>query len=217
MIRKKTQNKEQSKVKLSNSALILDAIMIRQSYMQKVKEKLSASSILVKEFPICAGKAKADIALIENSKLTGIEIKSDRDSLQTLRRQTVYYDYTFDELVVICTKKYLNGVEERVPSFWKIIVAESIEGNEIQFKTHREGSQNPYRLTKHIATLLEEQDLISLLSAYYPEEDLKLLSKQELYLKTAQYFAPDEMRDFAIEAIKNDPRNEFFETKPYSG
>ena len=75
------------------------------------------------------GKSRADIVMITEDALYGIEIKSDADTYARLKRQirdyNKYYDYNF---VAVGTSHAMH-IEEHVPDFWGIItVDETVSG-----------------------------------------------------------------------------------------
>jgi len=93
------------------------------------------------------GKSRADVVVISDSCLTGIEIKSDADTYARLERQVLDYNRCFDKNYVVVGTKHANHIEEHVPDFWGIITVESL-GNEasfddVDFYVLREPKENP--------------------------------------------------------------------------
>lgn len=67
------------------------------------------------------GDVIMDIAILEQSVITGFEIKSDRDTLSRLQNQIKYYDYICDLCYVVVGDKFIKKIADHIPSHWGII------------------------------------------------------------------------------------------------
>lgn len=81
------------------------------------KHSLNTATML-SEFRV--GKNKAD-CIILNGKSTCYEIKTDYDSLIRLEDQLNSYEQLFDEVYVVCSKKYEKTIIEMVPENFGVI------------------------------------------------------------------------------------------------
>lgn len=132
------------------------------------------STIIIPEMNILNGYVRIDIAVI-NGLFHGYEIKSDMDTLQRLPRQAEFYGRVFDEMVLVTTPKYIEQVQNIVPSWWGIKYYD--EKNELINIRNCSCNNNvdPYsRLT-----LLWKDELIELLCQY---SDKKYKSKTKFAL-----------------------------------
>ena len=76
------------------------------------------------------GSSRADLVLITERGLTGVEIKSDADTYQRLARQVRDYDRYFDENLVVVGSTHAMHIEDHVPPHWGILTVEEVtEGN----------------------------------------------------------------------------------------
>lgn len=189
----------------SKIILELNDKIIREEYIKYLKTK--NDSIILHELKVCDGKARIDLALIDNDKLFGIEIKSELDNLAKLESQKVFYDYTFQTISIIVTKQHLNKIEEFIPKFWEIILAEKQNINELKFTTIRESGFNPHWATKHIAKLLNITEINNIL----PENNEANLSKKELCLMLQNKYTQKEMTKLVLENFKSDSRKRWLE------
>lgn len=93
------------------------------------------------------GKSRADVVVISDSCLIGIEIKSDADTYTRLERQILDYNRCFDKNYVVVGTKHAQHIEEHVPDFWGIITVESLSDeasfDDIDFYVLREPKENP--------------------------------------------------------------------------
>lgn len=88
------------------------------------------------------GRSRADVVMVAEDALYGIEIKSDADTYARLERQikdyNLYYDYNY---AVVGASHGLH-VEEHVPEWWGIITAERAESG-VDFYILRKPGRNP--------------------------------------------------------------------------
>lgn len=73
------------------------------------------------------GKARADLVMVRDNALTGIEIKSNMDTYERLAGQVKYYDKYFDLNYIAVGTRHLKHVAEHVPAYWGIIAVSSEE------------------------------------------------------------------------------------------
>ncbi|MBQ8638909.1 MAG: sce7726 family protein [Lachnospiraceae bacterium] len=88
------------------------------------------------------GRSRADLVMVTEDALTGIEIKSDADSYARLGRQVKDYDRYFDRNVVVVGSSHAMHIEEHVPAWWGIITAEQ-EAEGVDFYFLRRPQENP--------------------------------------------------------------------------
>ncbi len=88
------------------------------------------------------GQSRADIVMVTNDALVGIEIKSDADSYTRLRGQVADYDLYFDRNFVVVGTSHAYHIEEHVPEYWGIITVEQEDGKP-DFYVLRQAKDNP--------------------------------------------------------------------------
>ena len=99
------------------------------------------------------GSSRADIVMITDDILTGIEIKSDADTYVRLSGQVKDYDRYFDKNIVVVGTTHALHIEEHVPSYWGIITVEEVEGV-LDFYILRQPDNNPkVKLKKKLSIL----------------------------------------------------------------
>ena len=74
------------------------------------------------------GRSRADVVMVLQEALCGLEIKSDADTYARLGRQVRDYDQYFDYNYIVAGTKHAHHVEEHVPDWWGIITVELEEG-----------------------------------------------------------------------------------------
>ena len=104
------------------------------------------------------GKCRADAVMVTEDALYGIEIKSDADTYARLRRQVKYYDRYFDYNYIVAGVRHAGHVEEHVPSWWGIIIAEDTGGT-ADLYVKRRPARNPKMKPEDKLSLLWRPEL----------------------------------------------------------
>ncbi len=90
------------------------------------------------------GRSRADVIMITEDRICGIEIKSDADTYARLERQIRDYSIFFDANYVVVGTSHASHIEEHVPEEWGIItVEETEEQGAVDFYVLREAKPNP--------------------------------------------------------------------------
>ena len=88
------------------------------------------------------GRSRADLVMITETGLVGIEIKSDADTYARLESQVKDYDRFYDCNIVVVGSSHGIHIKEHVPDHWGIITVEEVEGVP-DFYMLRNPEQNP--------------------------------------------------------------------------
>lgn len=104
------------------------------------------------------GRSRADIVMVTEDSVFGIEIKSDADSYTRLNRQVRGYDRFFDYNYIVAGTRHALHIEEKVPEWWGIITAEEI-GDQVDFYLLRSPVKNPKLVWRDKMKLLWRPEL----------------------------------------------------------
>jgi len=104
------------------------------------------------------GKSRADVVMVTEDALTGIEIKSDADTYTRLKRQVRDYDRIFDYNILVIGSHHAHHAAEHVPAHWGIISAEWF-GDRMDFYEIRPCTRNPKSKPKEKLKLLWRPEL----------------------------------------------------------
>lgn len=88
------------------------------------------------------GRSRADLVMVLDSGIVGLEIKSDADNYERLERQTRDYDKFCDYNYIVVGKSHQKHVAEHVPDCWGILVVSEEKGT-VQIELQREPVKNP--------------------------------------------------------------------------
>ena len=132
---------------------------IREPLFDYLEESIGKIRILEEKQ---TGRARADVVMVTEQHLYGIEIKSDADSYARLKKQVRYYDQYYDRNLVVVGSTHAMHVSEHVPDWWGIISVELIN-NKTDFYVIREPKDNPEVLDNRKISILWRPELNRLL------------------------------------------------------
>ena len=102
-------------------------------------------------------KSRADVMLVLEEKLIGVEIKSDADTYARLARQVKDYNKFFDYNYVVVGSSHSKHIEEHVPEYWGIIdeisKEESVEYNVLREPEINKRAQRTYKMKRKLSIL----------------------------------------------------------------
>ncbi len=120
--------------------------------------KSDPHALVVEELALTYYGARIDVSSV-NGVLSGVEIKTDFDSLDRLGDQAVAYNQVFDFVTLVVGGKHFPKVLDSIPIWWGISVAESENGNTV-LQIIREPGRNPSPEPIAIASLLWKDELL---------------------------------------------------------
>ena len=109
------------------------------------------------------GKSRADVLMVTDGALIGIEIKSDADTYERLASQVKDYDRLCDFNYIAAGSSHAMHVEEHVPDYWGIITVDETEDG-ADFYILRRPKLNPKVKMKNKVALLWRPELNRLLT-----------------------------------------------------
>lgn len=137
-------------------------------------------------------RSRADVMLVVDNAVIGLEIKSDADTYARLKRQIRDYNAFFDMNYVVIGQSHMKHIEEHVPDFWGIISCEP-KGEDIVFDIVREAEVNKKRKMKFKLSLLWHNELSN-------------ISKATLKFKYT-HISKEALREKLIEKVDEDTLN----------
>ena len=161
---------------------------IRDPLVLFLEEKYGKIRIL-DEIPI--RKSRADMLLVTESWLAGIEIKSDMDSYARLHSQIQSYDRYLDRNIIVVGESHEKSSVKHVPEYWGIIAAHGTR-HRISFSVVRDPEVNPKMKDKFKLELLWKRELRNL-SKKKEIDDVRKLGKDALRKKILEIYTHDEL------------------------
>jgi len=184
--------------------LVMRDIDIRNSLKSKVlsKHKNDPKTLIVEELGLCQGDARIDVAVV-NGELHGIEIKSDRDTLERLPSQVEFYSRVFDKVTLIVGKRYYEEVEPYLPDWWGIKKAEQGSRGGVSLKSKRRPLKNNSVDPFYLVQFLWKPEIIALLEKKGVTRGVKSKPKRVLWEKLAKEYPVKELQYWVRENLKN--------------
>ncbi|MDO4521585.1 MAG: sce7726 family protein [Eubacteriales bacterium] len=128
---------------------------IREPLFDFLEESFGKSRIIEEK---SMGRSRADIVMVLESAIVGLEIKSDADSYTRLESQVKDYDKHFDYNIVVVGTSHALHIREHVPEWWGIITVEEIDGK-ADFYMYRRVQENPQSVLKNQLSFLWREEL----------------------------------------------------------
>ena len=128
---------------------------IRESLFDYLEDKYGKVRIIEEK---TMGKSRADVVMVTQGALYGIEIKSDADTYTRLARQVRDYNKYYDYNYVVVGTSHAAHVKEHVPDFWGIITVEEVDGAP-DFYEYRRPGNNPKMKWKHKMSIMWRPEL----------------------------------------------------------
>ena len=143
-------------------------------------------------------RSRADVVMVTEDALYGLEIKSDADTYERLSRQVKDYNKFFDYNYVVVGITHAHHIDEHVPDTWGIITVEQDENDEsaLDFYILRRPERNTKRDILKKVSLLWRPEMTHILAT---EKLTKYSGKNKRYVaKVIADKIPEEKLDRMI-------------------
>jgi len=121
-----------------------------------------ADTVIVEEMGVWSGSVRVDVAVI-NGELHGIELKSERDTLERLPNQASLYSEVFDRVTLVVASRHFGKARAIVPEWWGLTEASRRSDGRTELREVRPSTSNPSPQALQIARLLWKSEVLSLL------------------------------------------------------
>lgn len=155
---------------------------------------------LVEEMEICAGKARADMAIISD-RLIGIEIKGPRDNLNRLPLQVAQYSRCFDQVVLVVHEVLAEKALRLIPRWWGVFVGADRNGAS-SYQLKRRPAWNRCVEVESILSLLWRQEIEVLFVKFLDLEPPSRASKRKLREQLLAGTAPSVLKVAGINMLR---------------
>lgn len=156
---------------------------------------------VVEEMGIWSGSVRIDLAVI-NGKLTGIELKSDSDTLKRLPLQAEIYSKVFDNVIIVVGSKYAERAKSIVPKWWGITIASHVDGV-VCLSQDRAPDENPSQDPYLLAKLLWKAEAIQVLKKFGLARGCSAKSIKSIHNLLASELTISDLKHSVRDALKN--------------
>ena len=111
------------------------------------------------------GRTRADALMVTDDSIHGIEIKSDADTYERLKKQVRYYNRYCDRCWIAAGARHRLHVGEHVPAWWGIIIVDT-ENGKPDFYIRRRALPNPKPVIREKLSLLWRPELAAIQAKY---------------------------------------------------
>lgn len=148
-------------------------------------------SVVVEELGLCRGRVRVDLAVV-NGSLHGYEIKSDRDSLDRLARQTDVYSKVLDQVTLVVGERHMAHAMDRVPAWWGVTRVDDTAGGPELHLVRAEG-ENPALDPRALVELLWLPEALAILEARGQARGLKSKPRRLVWDRLCERLATEEI------------------------
>jgi hypothetical protein len=150
----------------------IDEIAIKCMILQnwRTSGRIDRNSVIATEYVLGTAKRRADLAIL-GDQFTGVEIKSEFDSLDRLNGQVATYEGCFDRVVVVAAAKHTAKCIDRLPShieLWQV----DRSGELTQLRPAAVDSEPELSLLLRLLTLEQLRKLVGAGNTRIPRRDL---------------------------------------------
>ena len=155
--------------------------VVRKAFHQKVLkiEHDKIDTFVIDELGLRNGEIRADIAVV-NEKMSGYEIKTERDTLNRLCNQILAYNEVFDKVYIVTAHNHLTKVLNTVPPWWGVYIIKISDASNFSFYLYRKAQLNKRLKCLGLAQLLWKNEVLEILNAKMKFNIKSSVSKEEL-------------------------------------
>ncbi len=166
-----------------------------------VKNSHLKDTVVIEELDLCLGEARIDLAVI-NGIAKGIEIKSDRDSLDRLSYQIPVYNRIFDVMEIVTGESHQEAVLDIIPAWWGVSTVYSNRLSKLCYKQLRKPKINKDKDPLSVIQLLWKQEALQLLETKNLSSRFKNKSRDEIWNYIINVFESDVLCKFVNQCLK---------------
>lgn len=162
--------------------------------------KGESDTLIRNELGLCLGQSRVDIAVI-NGRITGYEIKSERDTLTRLPGQVELYSRVLDEAWIVTSRKHALRMQEHVPPWWGILEAVQ-EESLVRLLQVQQPHENPQVDPYSVAQLIWREEAFAVLERYELAGGLRRATRFKLWEVLAENLPPQTLAKEVRSALK---------------
>lgn len=163
------------------------------------------NKIILDELKVCC-KSIIDIAILD-SHLTGIEIKSEKDTLNRLPSQIDDYNKVFDYMTLVVGKNHYEKAIKIIPRWWSVWIAEDINGI-VTLNEARNGFKNNQKDNFSLSQFLWREEALELMIKEGIISGMKTKRKWILWDKISQSLSCEQIFCYVKETLINRYQNQ---------
>jgi hypothetical protein len=181
----------------------LDDKEIRASILNRLYQENSQESeaVIIEELDLCLGEARIDLAVIKGTTI-GIEIKSDKDSLERLGSQILTYNKIFDFIEIVVGETHQKPILKAIPDWWGVSVIGVNKEEKLVYKQLRKPSINKKKDLLSVLQLLWKNEALLLLETINLSSSFKNKTRETIWEQLLKSFSAEELFDYVNRCLK---------------
>ncbi|WFU49652.1 sce7726 family protein [Sinorhizobium terangae] len=158
-------------------------------------------AVIVDELKVSLGSGRMDVAVI-NGKIEGYEIKSDRDSLNRLARQSVMFGAIADRMTLVVGRRHLEKASAIIPDWWSIVVCAADADGNLKLKRVRRGRLNRELDKTALVETLERDEIVALLASAQLDKGVRSANYRTLVERAVANLSCRQISSFVKKILK---------------
>ncbi len=158
-------------------------------------------AVIVDELKVSLGSGRLDVAVI-NGKIEGYEIKSDKDSLARLTKQSAMFGAIADRMTLVVGLRHLEKASAMVPDWWLIIVCAADSQGQLKLKRVRRGRLNHQLDKTALVETLERFEIIALLASANIDKGFRSSNYRTLVERAVTHLSGRQISSFVKHILK---------------
>lgn len=158
-------------------------------------------TLMLNELSLAHGTTRIDLAVI-NGEMQGYELKSDRDTLERLSKQSEIYSKILDRVTLVLGESHYEQALVQVPTWWGISVV-TMRGDEVQAEEVRPALQNVSQYPIAVAQLLWREEAIKLLEDKDAAKGVRSKPREAVYERLCQVVSLYELKEYVRRTLKD--------------
>lgn len=177
-------------------------VEIRAALVERLRRSHpdTVENVIRSEMSVGLGASRVDIGLV-NGRITGYEIKSDRDNLDRLPGQVEQYGLCLDRAYIVVSERRSESIRSHVPAWWGILTARSGSKDTVVLTETRRPRANPSIDAFSVAQLLWRDEAYEELEIRGLHAGLARATRWDLWDQLAT-LPLDELRDTVRRRLK---------------
>lgn len=157
--------------------------VLRDSLSRRYSD--DSNTIIIEELGLNNGSSRVDIAVV-NGMIHGIEIKSDKDSLERLPEQVRIYNSVLDRITLVVGYRLAGMAIKMIPEWWGVKLAEQSSNGKVRLNEARSPKNNPQQNKLSVVKLLWRKEALELLEEMTSVNGMRSKPRKVIYSKIAE-------------------------------
>lgn len=158
------------------------------------------STYVFDELGLCQ-QVRVDVAVI-NGRMSGYELKSERDTLRRLPAQVDVYSRVLDFATLVVAEKHHDHALPLLPDWWGVLLASPDGNGSVALTEVRAASENPHQDAFALAQLMWRDEALAILAARGVDRGVRTKARHYVWRRISESIPLEELREIVRTTLK---------------